>query len=188
MCAGKDAEHSVDNVGTVPAALTTYLACQQYKPDLLISVGTAGGFKAQGAAIGDVFVGTTTVNHDRRIPIPVLHTQYKSMLPFKLGRAAFGAFPAAFLNLACCLSELGMLPFRARHAAFGAFPAAFLSLACCLLRLACCLSYLGPSYRDLLLLLTDHYRLAVPACSLFKSQAMSVCISCKIFVLYFAWL
>lgn len=72
MCAGKDAEHSVDNVGTVPAALSTFLACQRFQPDLIISVGTAGGFKAQGAAIGDVFVGTTTVNHDRRIPIPVM--------------------------------------------------------------------------------------------------------------------
>ncbi|KAL3136321.1 hypothetical protein ABBQ38_005585 [Trebouxia sp. C0009 RCD-2024] len=67
---GKDAEHGVDNVGTVAAALSVYLACQQFKPDLIISVGTAGAFRAQGAAIGDVFVGTTTVNHDRRIPIP----------------------------------------------------------------------------------------------------------------------
>ncbi|DBB01380.1 hypothetical protein WJX77_000982 [Trebouxia sp. C0004] len=67
---GKDREHSVDNVGTVPAALSTYLACQRFQPDLIISVGTAGGFQSQGAAIGDVFLGTTTVNHDRRIPIP----------------------------------------------------------------------------------------------------------------------
>lgn len=89
VCAGKDAEHSVDNVGTVPAALTIYLACQQYKPDLIISVGTAGGFRAQGAAIGDVFVGTTTVNHDRRIPIPVLQTGCQGMLSFKLGMLPF---------------------------------------------------------------------------------------------------
>ena len=100
VCLGKDAEHSVDNVGTVPAALTTYLACQQYKPDLIISVGTAGGFAAQGAGIGDVFVGTTTVNHDRRIPIPVLQTERKGMLPFK-------AFHAAFLSLARYLAYLG---------------------------------------------------------------------------------
>jgi nucleoside phosphorylase len=70
---GKDSEHSVDNVGTVPAALSTYLACQRFQPDLIISVGTAGGFQSQGAAIGDVFLGTTIVNHDRRIPIPVSH-------------------------------------------------------------------------------------------------------------------
>lgn len=69
--AGKCKEHGVDNVGTVPAALSTFLACQRHKPDLIISVGTAGGFRTQGAQIGDVFAGTGTVNHDRRIPIPV---------------------------------------------------------------------------------------------------------------------
>ena len=69
--AGKCIQLGVDNVGTVPAALSTFLACQHTSPDLIISVGTAGGFKAQGAAIGDVFVGAGTVNHDRRIPIPV---------------------------------------------------------------------------------------------------------------------
>ena len=71
LVAGRDKEHNVDNVGTVAAGLTSYLACQRFQPDLIISVGTAGGFKSQGAAIGDVFLGTTTVNHDRRIPIPV---------------------------------------------------------------------------------------------------------------------
>ncbi len=63
--------HGVDNVGTVPAALTTYLSLEHIKPDLLISVGTAGGFRGRGASIGDVYVGTATVHHDRRIPIPV---------------------------------------------------------------------------------------------------------------------
>lgn len=130
--------HGVDNVGTVPAALTAYLAleaspgihsyvvtasrCHQpdyslvlwskhisrclqllrqlellllssvpppgplvpfhqcrdmtfpqqaLRPDLIISVGTAGGFAARGAAIGDVFVATGFANHDRRIPLPV---------------------------------------------------------------------------------------------------------------------
>lgn len=57
-------------MGTVPAALTTYLAIQAFKPDLVISTGTAGGFRSCGAAIADVFVSTATVNHDRRIPIP----------------------------------------------------------------------------------------------------------------------
>ncbi len=44
---GRDAAHGVDNVGTVPAALSTYLALQAFKPDLIISAGTAGGFKAK---------------------------------------------------------------------------------------------------------------------------------------------
>ncbi|KAK9821682.1 hypothetical protein WJX74_007745 [Apatococcus lobatus] len=67
---GKDTRFEVDNVGTPAASLTTYLAAQAFKPDLVISLGTAGGFKTKGAAIGSVFVGTSTVNHDRRIPLP----------------------------------------------------------------------------------------------------------------------
>ncbi|KXZ47923.1 hypothetical protein GPECTOR_32g536 [Gonium pectorale] len=67
---GKDRDTGVDNVGTVPASLSTYLAVMAFKPDVVISAGTAGGFKAQGAAIGDVFLGTAVINHDRRIPLP----------------------------------------------------------------------------------------------------------------------
>jgi hypothetical protein len=39
--------HNVDYVGTVPAALSAYLATQHFNPDLIISAGTAGGFKAR---------------------------------------------------------------------------------------------------------------------------------------------
>ncbi|KAG2497949.1 hypothetical protein HYH03_004211 [Edaphochlamys debaryana] len=67
---GKDRETGVDNVGTVPAALSTYLSVLAFQPDVVISAGTAGGFKAQGAAIGDVFLGSAVINHDRRIPLP----------------------------------------------------------------------------------------------------------------------
>ena len=70
-CTGKCRVHGVDNVGTVPAALTAYLSIQQLQPDLVISIGTAGGFKAQGGCIGDVYVSTGFANHDRHIPIPV---------------------------------------------------------------------------------------------------------------------
>ncbi len=71
MPAGRCVETGVDNVGTVPAALTAYLAIQAFSPDLVLSVGTAGGFAAKTAAIGDIYISTGTVNHDRRIPIPV---------------------------------------------------------------------------------------------------------------------
>jgi 5'-methylthioadenosine nucleosidase len=62
----------VENVGTVPAALATFLALQKNKgeTDLLINAGTCGGFKAKGAAVGDVFITTGVAKHDRRIPIP----------------------------------------------------------------------------------------------------------------------
>ena len=80
-CAGKDSRFGVDNVGTPAASLTTYLAAQAFQPDLAISLGTAGGFKAKGAAIGSVFIGTATVNHDRRIPLPVRIPGSSPILP-----------------------------------------------------------------------------------------------------------
>ena len=69
VCPGKCRVHGVDNIGTVPAAVTAYLAVQSLSPDLVISAGTAGGFAARGAAIGDVFLATAFANHDRRIPL-----------------------------------------------------------------------------------------------------------------------
>lgn len=62
----------MENVGTVPAALATFLALQKLggDADLLVNAGTCGGFAAKGAAVGDVFVTTGVANHDRRIPIP----------------------------------------------------------------------------------------------------------------------
>lgn len=69
-CNGEAKGFGVDSVGTVPAALTAYQICEHLKPDLLINAGTAGGFKAMGGAIGDVYLATAFKNHDRRIPIP----------------------------------------------------------------------------------------------------------------------
>lgn len=67
---GQDGVHGVPAVGTVPAALTTYAAVQALRPDLLVNAGTAGGFKARGAAIGDIYLSSAVRNHDRRIPLP----------------------------------------------------------------------------------------------------------------------
>ncbi|KAL2937243.1 5'-methylthioadenosine/S-adenosylhomocysteine nucleosidase 1 [Bienertia sinuspersici] len=68
---GKDPVLGVDSVGTVSASLVIYATIQALKPDLVINAGTAGGFKAKGAAIGDVFLASEVAFHDRRIPIPV---------------------------------------------------------------------------------------------------------------------
>lgn len=67
---GQHPVHGVTSVGTTPAAVTAYAALHRFKPDLLLNAGTAGGFKRQGGAIGDVYVSTAVVLHDRRIPIP----------------------------------------------------------------------------------------------------------------------
>ncbi|KAJ9704336.1 hypothetical protein PVL29_002752 [Vitis rotundifolia] len=68
---GKDLVLGVDNVGTVSASLVAYASIQALQPDLIINAGTAGGFKAKGACVGDVFLATDVAFHDRRIPIPV---------------------------------------------------------------------------------------------------------------------
>lgn len=50
---GRDAVYGVDLVGTVPASLTTYVSLQAWPAtDLVISAGTAGGFKAQVGGCG----------------------------------------------------------------------------------------------------------------------------------------
>ncbi|WOK94969.1 hypothetical protein Cni_G03674 [Canna indica] len=68
---GKDLVLGVDNVGTVSAALVTYASIQALKPDLIINAGTAGGFRAKGACIKDIYLVSGVSFHDRRIPIPV---------------------------------------------------------------------------------------------------------------------
>jgi 5'-methylthioadenosine nucleosidase len=35
-----------------------------------LNAGACGGFKRDGAGVGDVFLTTGVANHDRRIPIP----------------------------------------------------------------------------------------------------------------------
>jgi len=74
---GKDSvyETGVDNVGTVPASLATFLAVEKMKADetpvdLVLNGGTCGGFARKGGEIGDVYLTTGVANHDRRIGIP----------------------------------------------------------------------------------------------------------------------
>ncbi|KAG4389066.1 hypothetical protein JHK82_014007 [Glycine max] len=68
---GNDPTLGVDSIGTIPSALATYAAILALQPDLIINAGTAGGFKAKGASIGDIFVVSECAFHDRRIPIPI---------------------------------------------------------------------------------------------------------------------
>ncbi|XP_031393465.1 5'-methylthioadenosine/S-adenosylhomocysteine nucleosidase 2-like [Punica granatum] len=68
---GKDPTLGVDSVGTISASLVAYASISALQPDLIINAGTAGGFKAKGASISDVFLASEVAFHDRRIPIPV---------------------------------------------------------------------------------------------------------------------
>jgi nucleoside phosphorylase len=67
---GVDKHHGVDAIGTESAALNTYCVIDRFKPDVVISAGTAGGWSARGAMIGDVYLSDQKfVHHDRRIGI-----------------------------------------------------------------------------------------------------------------------
>mmetsp|Transcript_20693 Transcript_20693/g.29854 ORF Transcript_20693/g.29854 Transcript_20693/m.29854 type:complete len:258 (+) Transcript_20693:91-864(+) len=79
---GKDSVYGtgVDNVGTVPAALVTFLGLQSLGDvDMVVNAGTCGGFKRKGAEIGDVFLTSAVANHDRRIQIP-------PFIPYGIGK------------------------------------------------------------------------------------------------------
>lgn len=71
---GKDNVYStgVDNCGTVPAALATFLALEKITPDLLINAGTAGGFARMGGQIGDVYLTSAVAHHDRYVSVVVV--------------------------------------------------------------------------------------------------------------------
>ena len=67
---GKDPRYNVDNIGTEPAAVATFATVSKYKPDLLISAGTAGSFQTAGAEIGKPYLSRKACYfHDHRIPI-----------------------------------------------------------------------------------------------------------------------
>ena len=63
---GTDTAHGVPAVGTVPAALTTYAAIAELSPDLIINAGTAGGFAARGAKVGDIYLSSAVCARMRR--------------------------------------------------------------------------------------------------------------------------
>ena len=71
VVSGKDERYQVDNIGTEAACLATYVAIKNFKPDLIISAGTAGGFGKKGAEIGTVYLSKKHfVYHDRHVPLP----------------------------------------------------------------------------------------------------------------------
>ena len=61
-------QHGTDLVGCEAASITAMAAIQGLAPDLIVNSGTCGAFKADGAAIAEVYVGNAVMFHDRRVP------------------------------------------------------------------------------------------------------------------------
>lgn len=71
VVSGKDARYDVDNIGPQAATLMAYTAIKKFEPDLVISIGTAGGFSLKGAEIGTVYLSDQKfIFHDRIVPLP----------------------------------------------------------------------------------------------------------------------
>ncbi len=67
---GVDPRHGVDAIGTEPAVLHTAAVIERFEPDLVVSAGTAGGWRRTGGSIGDVYLSHPhVVRHDRRIDL-----------------------------------------------------------------------------------------------------------------------
>jgi 5'-methylthioadenosine nucleosidase len=67
---GVDARFGVDGIGPEPAVMNTLAAIDRFRPDLVVSAGTSGGWQARGGAIGKVYLSYPhVVRHDRRIDI-----------------------------------------------------------------------------------------------------------------------
>jgi len=85
---GKCPRAKVDRIGTQIATLAAWESIRQIRPAFLASVGTAGGFKAKGAQIGDIYASHGSIYfHGRHIPVPA----YRS---FELGE-----FPSSKLDI-----------------------------------------------------------------------------------------
>jgi 5'-methylthioadenosine nucleosidase len=74
---GRDERYKVNNVATTAASVATYASLAAFQPvDLVLSAGTAGGFAAVGATVGDVYLSTKCVFHNRRIPAGTDYEEY----------------------------------------------------------------------------------------------------------------
>ena len=60
--------HDRDLIGCEAAAVTTQAAIMKLQPDLVISVGTCGGWRRYGARVGQTYIADGVMFHDRRVP------------------------------------------------------------------------------------------------------------------------
>ncbi len=66
---GKCTQHRCDRIGIRASAISTWESIKQLSPTLIINIGTAGGFKARGARINDVYISTSISFHDSNSPV-----------------------------------------------------------------------------------------------------------------------
>lgn len=61
-------QHERDLIGCEAATLTTHAAIERLHPDMVISSGTCGAWRRYGMEVGEVYLGSGAMFHDRRVP------------------------------------------------------------------------------------------------------------------------
>ncbi|MFM7481386.1 MAG: hypothetical protein ACKO4V_09730 [Planctomycetota bacterium] len=67
---GVDPHHNCDRIGPIAAATTCAVALARFTPRIIVNIGTCGGFRSRGGAIGDLHLPQRLAFHDQRVPIP----------------------------------------------------------------------------------------------------------------------
>ncbi len=67
---GPDPITGIDRIGPVYAAWSLTRAIATRRPDLVVNIGTAGGFAAAGLGIADLVLARDTMFHDARVALP----------------------------------------------------------------------------------------------------------------------
>ncbi len=70
---GLDPINHVQNIGTQAATLSTYLGIEYFHPDLIISIGTAGGVAENGSQLKEIYASQKIYFFDRRIALKGYH-------------------------------------------------------------------------------------------------------------------
>ena len=61
-------QYDRDLIGCEAAAMLTTLAIERLKPDVVVNSGTCGGWNRYGMNVGEVYLGSGAMFHDRRVP------------------------------------------------------------------------------------------------------------------------
>ncbi len=67
---GADPALGVDRIGPSFAAWALTRALARQRPDLVVNIGTAGGFESRGLGIADLVLARDAMFHDARVEIP----------------------------------------------------------------------------------------------------------------------
>jgi len=91
---GADPALGVDRLGPVHAASALARAIATGRPDVVLNMGTAGGFESQGLAVADLVAARDTMFHDARVALDGFDRLVRAHTRLSPGDAALGRVAA----------------------------------------------------------------------------------------------